>query len=493
MALAPNTRMGAYEILELLGVGGMGEVYRAHDARLGRDVAIKILPAAVAADPDRLGRFEQEARATAALNHPNILVVYDVGTVEAVTYVVSELLDGETLRDALGDGALPPRMAIDYAIQIAHGLAAAHEKAIVHRDLKPENIFITRDGRVKILDFGLAKLAESGGPIPGTVLAEDVRLPGFTATGAAVSVARDSYTLAYLTGRSEAQLTWVDRTGMEVGRLGAPADGGTMALSRDGSRVAFGWAGASGTNRAIWISDLNRNVSSRLTSNQDLQSDPAWSPNDDHIAFTITNAEGTIAYTMPSAGGVMTEIRRSKTAASGIDDWSPDGRYLLYHESSQMLALELSGRRESILVAETNGGRSPDEGNFSPDGRAVSYNSPETGRDEVYVKTFPPTGQTWQLSNAGGVQPRWRRDGRELYYLAPDGTMMLVEITSPPPNLKASAPRPLFKTNINPLPITENYAVNADGSRFLIMDPIVDLRRQPRRIIVDWPALADQR
>ena len=186
MALAPGTRLGSYEILSLIGAGGMGEVYRARDPRLDRDVAIKVLPAAFSADRDRLHRFELEARAAAALNHPNILTVHEIGTHEGAPFVVSELLEGQTLREAIGASALratdsatrregtvggaasrparlpaiPLRKAIDYAIQIANGLAAAHEKGIVHRDVKPENLFVTRDGRVKILDFGLAKLRE---------------------------------------------------------------------------------------------------------------------------------------------------------------------------------------------------------------------------------------------------------------------------------------------------------------------------------------------
>jgi Tol biopolymer transport system component len=184
MALASGSQLGPYEILAPLGAGGMGEVYRARDPRLGREVAIKVLPAAASADPERLRRFEQEARAAGALNHPNILVIYDIGRHEGAPYIVSELLEGETLRERLRSGAKPissapraagetselktvpaetalsQRKAIHYATQIAQGLAAAHEKGIVHRDLKPENLFITRDGHVKILDFGLAKLTQ---------------------------------------------------------------------------------------------------------------------------------------------------------------------------------------------------------------------------------------------------------------------------------------------------------------------------------------------
>jgi serine/threonine protein kinase/Tol biopolymer transport system component len=160
--LSSGTRLGPYTIVAAIGAGGMGEVYRAADQRLGREVAIKILPAHFSDDPERLRRFEQEARATAALNHPNIMAVYDVGTREDQSpYVVTELLEGESLRDRLRTGGLPFRKALDYASQVAHGLAAANDKGIVHRDLKPDNLFITRDGRIKILDFGLAKLSES--------------------------------------------------------------------------------------------------------------------------------------------------------------------------------------------------------------------------------------------------------------------------------------------------------------------------------------------
>jgi len=156
--LSPNTTLAHYMIVAKIGEGGMGEVYRARDPKLDRDVAIKVLPAALSADKDRLARFEQEAQAAGGLNHPNILVIHHIGTHESAPYIVSELLEGETLRERMAGGALPQRKAIDYALQIAKGLAAAHDKGIVHRDLKPENIFVTEDGRIKILDFGLAKL-----------------------------------------------------------------------------------------------------------------------------------------------------------------------------------------------------------------------------------------------------------------------------------------------------------------------------------------------
>jgi hypothetical protein len=157
--LQPDATLGPYRIVSLLGEGGMGAVYRAKDTRLGRDVAIKILTALTLSDQERVQRFEQEARATGMLNHPNLLTIYDVGNEGGTAYIVSELLEGVTLRERLERGPLPPRRAVDAALQVANGLAAAHEKGIIHRDLKPDNIFLTRDGRAKILDFGIAKLS----------------------------------------------------------------------------------------------------------------------------------------------------------------------------------------------------------------------------------------------------------------------------------------------------------------------------------------------
>ena len=159
MPLGPGTRLGPYEVLAPIGAGGMGEVYRARDSRLERDVALKILPKDLCTDADRRARFEREARAAGQLNHPNILAVFDVGTHDGTPYIVSELLDGETLRERLHTGPLPARKAVEYAALVARALGAAQEKGITHRDIKPENIYICSDGQVKILDFGLARLS----------------------------------------------------------------------------------------------------------------------------------------------------------------------------------------------------------------------------------------------------------------------------------------------------------------------------------------------
>jgi Tol biopolymer transport system component/tRNA A-37 threonylcarbamoyl transferase component Bud32 len=182
--LAVGASIGPYEILGWLGAGGMGDVYRARDARLARDVAIKVIPEALAADASRVRRFEQEARAAGQLNHPGILAVYDIGRHAAAPYIVSELLEGVSLRSRLKGGALPLRKVVDYGRQIAEGLAAAHDKNIVHRDVKPDNLFLTSDGRIKILDFGIAKLTRPGDETP-----QDAAVAAETEDGTVVGTA----------------------------------------------------------------------------------------------------------------------------------------------------------------------------------------------------------------------------------------------------------------------------------------------------------------
>ena len=160
--MTPGTRFASYELGSLLGAGGMGEVYRAKDVRLGRPVAIKVLRADAAATPERLARFEQEARTASALNHPNVITIYDIGRVDDTSYIVMEYVEGKTLRELLEDGPLPLPRLLHYASQMAEALAKAHAGGIVHRDLKPENLMVTSDGLLKILDFGLAKLTPDG-------------------------------------------------------------------------------------------------------------------------------------------------------------------------------------------------------------------------------------------------------------------------------------------------------------------------------------------
>src|SRR5512135_559242 len=173
MALAAGTRFGPYEILSPLGSGGMGVVYRARDSRLEREVALKVLPEHLAGDQERLRRFEQEARSASALNHPNIVTIYELGQVDSTCYIAMELVEGSTLRHLLAAGPLPLHKMVQIAAQVADGLAKAHEAGILHRDLKPENLMVTRDGLVKILDFGVAKLTAPVGADPSSAATLD--------------------------------------------------------------------------------------------------------------------------------------------------------------------------------------------------------------------------------------------------------------------------------------------------------------------------------
>ena len=167
MILKNGARLGPYEIIAPIGAGGMGEVYKAKDTRLDRLVAVKVLPEHLATHPDAMARFEREAKAVAALNHPNILGLFDIGHEGSIAYAVMELLEGESLRTRLASGPLPARIAAELAVQLAQGLAAAHDKGIIHRDLKPENLWVSKDGRLKILDFGLAKTTSLMRQVPG--------------------------------------------------------------------------------------------------------------------------------------------------------------------------------------------------------------------------------------------------------------------------------------------------------------------------------------
>src|ERR1700687_2560357 len=183
MTLSAGTRLGAYEVLAPLGAGGMGEVYRARNTRLGREVAIKVLPAELASDTERLRRFEKEARSASSLNHPNIVTIYDIGSADSVSFIAMELVDGSSLRQLLVGDPVPVKRLLKLAPQIAEGLAKAHEAGIVHRDLKPENVMVTRDGLVKLLGFGLAKLTSTG-----SGSGEGSHLPTMTGTSPGVVV-----------------------------------------------------------------------------------------------------------------------------------------------------------------------------------------------------------------------------------------------------------------------------------------------------------------
>jgi hypothetical protein len=286
MALTAGTKLGPYEILSAIGAGGMGEVYRARDTRLDRDVAIKVLPATRTTDPDRLRRFEQEARTIAALSHPNILGLHDIGAHDGAPFLVSEFLDGQTLREKLEAGALPVRRAIEYALGMAQGLAAAHEKGIVHRDLKPENVFITRDGRVKILDFGLAKLVHpeehrettltltSPATLPGVVMGTVGYMSPEQVRGEAIDARSDIFSFG--------TVLYEMLTGKRAFKRDTSAETMTAILREEPPELHdTGWQGPLGLQR-ILVRCLEKNVERRFQSASDL-------------AFAIESLSGTSA------------------------------------------------------------------------------------------------------------------------------------------------------------------------------------------------------
>ena len=864
MALTSGTKLGPYEIVAPLGAGGMGEVYRARDTRLGREVALKVLPESFAHEPERLRRFEQEARAVAALNHPNILAIHDIGTqsdgADSAPFLVSELLEGETLRAILERGAVAQRKTIEYGVQIAHGLAAAHEKNIVHRDLKPENIFVTKDGRIKILDFGLAKLVDkrggaasevtltsshtAAGVVMGTAsymspeqvrgepadprtdifafgavlyemisgtrafrrdtavetmtavlkedppeLAESVRLvsPAFdrivrrclekspeqrfqsardlsfalsalsgtaltsvarAAAGArpvpwkhalAVALAllavagatwwmarrpvptarmqfaipvpsemnishmalsRDGSTLVFvspepstglpmlyvqrigsssvsplpgtenasfpfwspdgreiaffaggklekmpaaggtpqllanaLVGRGgswgakdviiyapdtastlwrvnadgsdnrivlpftdkEEQthrwplflpdgehflfwagnfsnskddryggiyfgslaskekkqvalchssfgydahdlyfadgqrqlvsmalnpsagtvsgspvvvgssvglqpstywaaltaaengtvvyntgvgavlsvLTWIDRSGKELGSIGEPGEIANPTLSPDGKRVVVDMADLKANNVDLWLESTNGGGNTRFTFDPAEEVDGVWSPDGSQVAYRIALEDGT-SVLVKSANGM--EKERFLAKGDPINDtvlnsWSPDGRQILYteqaplHHSLKLLSVA-GGPRVSFLATKTN----VIDGQISADGKWAAYSSDESGSWEVYVTSFPGATGKWQVSRGGGGEPRWRADGKEIFYLSPSGMLMAVPVNTDG-GFSTGTPAPLFQVRGRaPISSTDafTYDVARDGKRFLV-------------------------
>src|SRR5262245_24483156 len=885
MTLSPNTKLGPYEIVAHIGAGGMGEVYRARDTRLGRDVAVKVLPSSLSADGDRLHRFEQEACAAGALNHPNILSIYDIGSYDGSPYVVSELLEGETLRHRTTGAALAQRRVVDYTLQIAHGLAAAHEKGIVHRDLKPENLFVTKDGRIKVLDFGLAKLTgvadsaqsqtdvptrrvdtdpgkvmgtvgymspeqvrgraadhrsdifslgailyemlcgnrafrrESGvetmnailkedppelsqtnhnvapalqrvvdhcleknpeerfqsardlafalealsgstsvstqtviapagaprwirthavtawvvgivailvaaivvvlsyfrrpttteiqatrfyisapestsfsgasdfispdgrrivftavnkdgkrqlwirsldileaqvlpgtedgvqafwspdsrfigffsgpklkkievsggpaitladavsnhggawsrdgmiifGPSPGGPLyrmssaggpatpvtaldtsrnetihqwphflpdgrhflylarsalreksaiyvasvdskeskllisadsTPEYSVPGYVlflrertlmaqpfdaaklqltgepfpiaeqvgynpGNGRAFFSVSDNGVLVYRTRVfSDTQMGWFDRSGKAIGQVGTQGQISGLALAPDDKRVAATRADSQAGGNDLWLIEQQRET--RFTFDPANDQSPVWSPDGSKIAFNSSRSGAFDIYLKSSSGAGNEELLLQSNNTKGPNDWSMDGRFILYSEldaktSVDLWVLPLFGDRKPFVFLQTpfaEGG-----GRFSPNGRWIAYSSNESGTNQVYVRPFPPAGGQWMVSTNGGSQPRWRSDGKELFYIAADRKLMAVDVKEDSGTLILGSPKPLFETRtIAQLPGSSLYDVTGDGQRFLIITPVEETSPSPFTVVLNWTA-----
>ena len=408
MTLAAGAKLGPYEIVAPLGSGGMGEVYRARDPRLGREVAIKIVSNSVS-DADHLRRFEQEARAASALNHPNILSVYDVGVYEGIPYLVTELLEGVTLRDRLGNGPLSPRKAVECAVQVAEGLAAAHDKGIVHRDLKPENIFVCRDGRTKILDFGLAKLTT---PEPGD---ETVTYMGFqdktregVALGTVGYMSPEQVRAEKADQRSDifsfGAVLYEMLSGQRAFEGRTPADRASAILKDDPPDLT-----AAGRNVPVV---LNRVVHRCLEKNPEARYQSAHD-----LAFHLDS----ISSASESTASIALAQPRKVPARSIL--WAAGFAALL---SLGVATTWLVGRRTETrsgtikFLRLTDFAGLEESPAFSPDGKSVAFVSDSTGSRQIWVRLLGG-GPPLQITKGPGahLEPRWSQDSASIIYFAP--------------------------------------------------------------------------
>jgi hypothetical protein len=374
MTLPAGTPFGPYEILAPIGAGGMGEVYRARDPRLGRDVAIKVLPAAFASDPDRRVRFEREARAVAALSHPNILVVHDVGVHEGHAYLVTEVLDGETLRARLEGGALPVRKAIDVAVQIARGLTAAHDKAIAHRDLKPENVFLLKDGQVKILDFGLARHAPMDTGATQTVAA--MTDPG-TVLGTAGYMAPEQVRGQAVDGRADlfalGAVLYEMLSGTRAFQRDTAADTLTAILKEDPPELAGTRTDFSPALDRIARHCLEKNVAERFQTARD-------------VAFALEALSGSGSGSATSGAAVVPPAKSRRSVAfavaaattvlavAGVSFWL--GRRTLPAASGTSVRFETKTFDQQVTF----------NARFAPDGQTIVYSAAlEGNKPQLFV------------------------------------------------------------------------------------------------------------
>jgi eukaryotic-like serine/threonine-protein kinase len=407
MALTAGTRLGPYEIVGLLGAGGMGEVYRARDPRLQREVAIKILPGALTADPDRRSRFEQEARAAGSLNHPNIVAVFDIGSEGGALYIVQELLEGENLRDRLKQGAITLRKALDYGTQAARGLAAAHAKGIVHRDLKPENLFLTTDGRLKILDFGLAKLAAAKS-VAADVTSAPTELLG-TQPGMVVG------TVGYMSPEQVRGQTVDHRS--DLFALGC------ILFELLAGKRAFEADSAADTMSAILREDppepstLNPNLPAAL---------------DRMVRHCLEKAPAERFQSAQDLAFQLESLSSSSSTSQTVKTIAPSRRKPLLMAAAMVAALlagvglgrvlfrnsgpDLAGYKFMALATEEGVKQEPA---WSPDGKTIAYTGRVDGVFQVFTRALDqpvPTRITHGPRNC--YYPFWSPDGTRLYFLS---------------------------------------------------------------------------
>ena len=413
MPLTPGTRLGPYEILSQLGQGGMGIVFRARDTKLERDVAVKVLPKNLAEDPDALGRFEREAKAVAALSHPNILAIHDFGREEGTVYAAMELLEGETLRQRLQDGALPTRKAIEIALEIAGGLAAAHDKGIVHRDLKPENVFLLGSGQVKVLDFGLARrdlVAPEGQDVPTMSLStEPGRVMGTVGYMAPEQV-RGKTVDARADIFSFGAVLYEMLTGKRAFRGESPVETLNAILKEDPPSLFESTKNVSPSLERIVRRCLEKRPEERFRSAHDLGI--ALDAISTSSTRSLSSEALEVAEAPPVGGGRRRLLERAlllvagaALAAGGMLGWAR-----LHPPETNGAAvfrwMSFSGRDSSPAV--------------SPDGRTIAFTSDRDGQPRVWLKQVSGEGEA-PLTAGPDDFPRFSPDGTQVLFARPDG------------------------------------------------------------------------
>jgi serine/threonine protein kinase len=435
MPLSAGTRLGPYEILAALGAGGMGEVYRARDSRLGRDVAIKILPRELASDPERIKRFEKEARAASALNHPSLVTIHDIGNSNGVEYISMELVEGRTLRELLADGPLAPRALLGIGAQVADGLARAHSAGIVHRDLKPENIMVTRDGFAKILDFGLAKLVEVEGPGHTT---KAPTVSGATEPGVVMG------TIAYMSPE-QALARPVDFRSdqFSLGSILYEMAAGRRAFSRDSApetmTAIIRTEPESLTSLAPltpaplrWIVErcLAKDPEDRYASTRDLARDIAM------VRDRLSEASSGASFPSVATGPAPARAFRAWRAipwlvaallAAGI----------MWRWSSRSGPTSAAAAPMRFAIAFPKGvtlSESEIESHFSisPDGRWIVFAGSSSEKERLYLRPLDSLEALPLPGTEGGISPFWSPDSRYVGFFA-DGKIQKIAVSGGPP------------------------------------------------------------
>ena len=485
MALTPGTQLGPYEIVSQIGAGGMGEVYRARDTKLGRDVAIKVLPAAFSADVERLRRFEQEAQAAGALNHPNVLVIYHIDTHDGAPYIVSELLEGETLRERMSGKSLPQRKAIDYALQTAHGLAAAHEKGIVHRDLKPENLFVTKDGRVKILDFGLAKLTGAGDGTQSQTEVPTRRID--TDPGVVMG------TIGYM---SPEQL----RGRVADHRSDIFSFGAILYEMLSGNR-AFRGESTADTMSAILredppdLSSTNKNIAPALERvvNHCLEKNPEerfHSASD--LAFAIEALSGSAGMSGATTS-ILSALPSSKRKRRELLAWGLAGLLLIASIALALLYFRRAPADERpvrFVIAMPENATEVSNPVISPDGRTLAFLATLDGKRFLYTR---PLGSLEAQRLAGtdeATYPFWSPNSRYLGFFS-NNKLMKIEASGGPAQTLCdapSAPGGTWNDDGVILISLDTKAINRVSAAGGTLTPVIKLDESRKELSQAWPS-----